>query len=369
MNTLRIAENITQFRKKKGVTQDEMATFLGVTKASVSKWENGQSMPDIMMLPQLATYFDVTVDELLGYEPQLSKEQIQRIYRELCKDFAEMPFEEVYAKSEALVKQYYSCYLFLFQICVLWLNHLMLVEGQERQMEVIDRIRDLCEHILDNCKSVEICNDAIMMKALADLQCGRAQDAIEGIEELVNPYRLSNQSDSLLIEAYRMTNQVDKADSFAQMSMYLHLLLLIGDGIQFLAIHMQEREICEETIRRLEEVIDIYHMDKIHPNVVVSYLCQAAAYFCMHGEPEEAIKRLQRYASLIKSAIEKEQFLCGDDYFTKLDGWFENLDLGTQMVRDKKLVLQSARMSLESPAFASLRDREEFAKICGQLEE
>ena len=54
--------------------QDELATFLGVTKASVSKCENGQSMPDILLLPELATYFDVSVDELLGYEPQLSKE-------------------------------------------------------------------------------------------------------------------------------------------------------------------------------------------------------------------------------------------------------------------------------------------------------
>ena len=280
MNTLKIAENIVQFRKKKGVTQDEMASFLGVTKASVSKWENGQSMPDIMMLPQLATYFDVTVDDLIGYEPQLAKEQIQKIYRDLCKDFAEKPFEEAYEKSESLVKQYYSCYLFLFQICVLWLNHVMLAEGQERQMEVIHRIVDLCDRILENCKSVEICNDAIMMKALANLQCGKAQEAIDGIEELVNPYRLANQSDSLLIEAYRMTNQVEKADSFAQMSMYLHLLLLIGDGIQFLGIHMQEREICDETIRRLEQVIELYHMDKIHPNVVASFLCQSAIIFC-----------------------------------------------------------------------------------------
>lgn len=74
MNSLRLSENIAFMRKKAGITQDELATFLGVTKASVSKWENGQSMPDILLLPELATYFDVSVDELLGYEPQLSKE-------------------------------------------------------------------------------------------------------------------------------------------------------------------------------------------------------------------------------------------------------------------------------------------------------
>ena len=57
MNALRISENIMHLRKQKGITQDEVAAFLGVTKASVSKWENGQSMPDIMLLPEIATYF------------------------------------------------------------------------------------------------------------------------------------------------------------------------------------------------------------------------------------------------------------------------------------------------------------------------
>lgn len=44
MSSLRIAENIMHLRKKKGITQDELASFLGVTKASVSKWENGGSL-------------------------------------------------------------------------------------------------------------------------------------------------------------------------------------------------------------------------------------------------------------------------------------------------------------------------------------
>ena len=77
-SSLKIAENIAHLRKKRGITQDELASFLGVTKASVSKWENGQSMPDIILLPEIATYFDVSVDTLIGYEPQLSKEQIQK---------------------------------------------------------------------------------------------------------------------------------------------------------------------------------------------------------------------------------------------------------------------------------------------------
>ena len=58
-----------------------------VTKASVSKWESGQSYPNILLLPKLATFFNVTVDELIGYEPQLSLEQIKKYMRFFQKAF------------------------------------------------------------------------------------------------------------------------------------------------------------------------------------------------------------------------------------------------------------------------------------------
>ena len=88
MNTLNFSENIARLRHEKKITQEQLADFVGVTKASVSKWETGQSMPDILLLPQIAAFFDVTIDELLGYEPQLSREQIRKIYFELAADFA-----------------------------------------------------------------------------------------------------------------------------------------------------------------------------------------------------------------------------------------------------------------------------------------
>ena len=93
MNSLHFAENLIRLRKKRRVTQEELAGFIGVTKASVSKWETRQSLPDILLLPQLASFFDVSVDELLGYEPQLQSEQIQRYYAKLAKDFSKKPYD------------------------------------------------------------------------------------------------------------------------------------------------------------------------------------------------------------------------------------------------------------------------------------
>ena len=63
---MNLGKNIYDLRKSKNVTQEELAAELGVTAAAVSKWENGYTLPDILMLCALADFFEVTTDELLG---------------------------------------------------------------------------------------------------------------------------------------------------------------------------------------------------------------------------------------------------------------------------------------------------------------
>lgn len=60
---------IVELRKMKGIGQQDLADVLGVSYQSVSKWETGTTMPDISLLPSIADYFNVSVDELLGLKP------------------------------------------------------------------------------------------------------------------------------------------------------------------------------------------------------------------------------------------------------------------------------------------------------------
>jgi len=63
----KLARNISIYRKEKGLTQEELAQKLGLTSQAVSKWENAQTMPDIALLPQLASILEVSIDKLFGY--------------------------------------------------------------------------------------------------------------------------------------------------------------------------------------------------------------------------------------------------------------------------------------------------------------
>lgn len=69
---------IAELRKQRQIGQQELAEALGVTYQSVSKWETGITMPDITLLPAIAEYFKVSVDELLGLKPLRKQQYIQR---------------------------------------------------------------------------------------------------------------------------------------------------------------------------------------------------------------------------------------------------------------------------------------------------
>lgn len=63
-----INEKIAELRKRKNITQEELARALGVTNQAVSKWESSQCCPDISLIPEIADYFGVTTDELFGHD-------------------------------------------------------------------------------------------------------------------------------------------------------------------------------------------------------------------------------------------------------------------------------------------------------------
>jgi len=68
-----IGKNIAKYRKAKGLTQEELGAKLGVTNQAVSKWESEVSMPDVMLLPEIANALNITLDDLYGIAKEPKK--------------------------------------------------------------------------------------------------------------------------------------------------------------------------------------------------------------------------------------------------------------------------------------------------------
>lgn len=79
---MNIGNKIKVLRKEKGVTQEELANSVGVSFQAVSKWENNIALPDITLLPMLAEYFGVSMDELFDFSLREAEAEIKKIVNE-----------------------------------------------------------------------------------------------------------------------------------------------------------------------------------------------------------------------------------------------------------------------------------------------
>ncbi len=82
-----IAQNISELRREKEVTQAELAEFLNYTDKAVSKWERGESIPDIVVLKQIADFFGVTLDYLVEAEHN-KKENVKTVNKRIWENRA-----------------------------------------------------------------------------------------------------------------------------------------------------------------------------------------------------------------------------------------------------------------------------------------
>lgn len=65
MNQKRIGDFVAALRKEKGVTQQELGDYLGVTNKTVSRWETGKYMPDIAIISELCKFFGISINEFI----------------------------------------------------------------------------------------------------------------------------------------------------------------------------------------------------------------------------------------------------------------------------------------------------------------
>ncbi|MGN0428352.1 MAG: helix-turn-helix domain-containing protein [Agathobacter sp.] len=114
-----IAKVIRKYRKEAGLTQEEMANRLGVTTPAVSKWETGNSNPDIELLAPIARLLHISLDTLLSFHEELTTSEIDEIIREMDEMFDSEGFEKVYEWALEKVKEYPNCNMLIWQVAVM----------------------------------------------------------------------------------------------------------------------------------------------------------------------------------------------------------------------------------------------------------
>ena len=365
MCRLQIGANIFRLRKEKGITQEEFAEYLGVSKPAVSKWESGQSYPDVFLLPVIASYFNKSVDELMGYQSQMPAEDIKKMYLRLADAFAKEPFEPVWLQSKEIVRKYYSCWKLLFAIAELWANHAPQAGAPEKTAAVYEEASALFERVEQESRDAVLARSALSMRAYCALVLQRPSEAIDLLDGIEEP---QFSTDQLLAEAYAMKGDKDRAKDVLQKQLYQNVLALFGTFPDMMGLYADQPDKMDDCLRKTLDFIKIFDLENLHPASCFTFYLTAASLSASAGKSGQALDLLETYVSLLTRKGIFPLKLKGNDFFDRLEPYFASLNLGTHTPRSEILIRRDMESAVtQNPAFHPLRDDKRFQVITRRL--
>ena len=232
-----LGENIRKHRKLRNITQEQLAQVFGVSEQAVSRWENGATYPDIELLPTIALYFGISLDELLGME----KREEFRSRGEIVKSY-EMLREAVkrYPKNYGLLRDLADDLIFAN------------VDNDEIWRANLHEAEGLIDRILAECTNEQLCRDVTGMKVYLLNWLERTEEAIALAEK-----SLPGMEDAR--ESYmKHLLSGEKKKAFCReylLDLYVEMVLTIE---AYADINCEDETILpEERIKRLRKAIDL----------------------------------------------------------------------------------------------------------------
>lgn len=365
---LKMGTIISQKRKAKQITQQQLADFVGVSKASVSKWETGQTYPDITLLPLLASYFNVTVDELLNYSNDLSSDQVRKIYTELRNKSETSTPEETLELIEDIIHRYYSSAPMLFEVGNFLINHGDILPGKDKLEQTqlyLTKAQQLFQRVLDISTDPILLDKATNYSAYCSLILQRPDEVLNALGEYVPEYY---PTESLIAWAYQLKGETDKAIATTQSSLYQYIAVMMSQITNYLQLLVGQPDKFQETYRRGQTMIDSFQLQKLNPAVVINFTISAAMGFAQEQQTTAVMECLTEYIDV----LEKLQFPMrqhGDEYFDQIDDWLNQTGLGHELPRDEQqLKTDFVNLIPNNPVFMAYKDDVRFKKILQRLQ-
>lgn len=216
-----LEENIRAMRREKGLTQEQLAEVMGVSTASVSKWETGMAAPELSMLAALADYFEMSIDALIGHT--VDKAQLERkvaAVRELS--FAGED-EKAIGQAEELLRRYpneYSVVECAAGVYYTAFIHEKSEEKMRRSMELKHR-----KYELSKDKS-----GRAWFELYADLaNCHELLEEREKAKEYYEESNVAGMNDSAIARCLAAMGETDKAISGMSKAITGNLFTMITD--------------------------------------------------------------------------------------------------------------------------------------------
>ena len=285
-----IGSNIKKYRKKRKITQEQFAEVLGVSDQAVSRWENGTTYPDIELLPTIALYFGVTLDELMGMEALKDESDIEDIMNRRKEFRSRGEVVKSYEMLRKAVKRYPNNYKLILAL-VADLQYAN-VYNDDIWLKNLQEAESLIDRVLNECTDPEQITEAKICKFFNCLWLERREEAAAIAETLpgMNECRESHLLHAYTGEKFRTFCREYLEDLFVDM---------------YLAIDSYGDKFCEDATLTNRERIAIFEKELAltelifdgNPAAYSSWIKDDHAYIalfaCADGDTELALSHLE----------------------------------------------------------------------------
>lgn len=342
-----LAENLRHLRKEKGMTQEELADVLQISFQTISKWERQESYPDIQMLPVMARFFEVSVDELLGVDQQNAKVAQEKLLKEWETDNASGKNLENIKRMRAALKQYPGNYEIMLKL----VKSLEKCQGSDDEMKKYreEAIR-LSERIIKHCPDDEMRNEVLYNICYTYWKNGEKELAIQRARQL--PRLIKAQENALVM----FQEGVERIQTGQNAIVDLTSLMFHQISCMCRENHYtidEKLELMEKYLQVSECLFEREDMQEILHCRTEAYV-KMAGYYIEKEEDSKAIFSLQCAAS----HLEKSQRIATKESKSLLTNAIE-----TKSVLNVQYKKYWFLQQLENDRFKELRKNHEFEKL------
>lgn len=299
--TVNIGRTIARERRRTGVTQEALAAHLGVSKAAVSKWEVGQSLPDVSLLPRIAAYFSLTLDELFDWRDELTDEESAAFYAEVYA-LGEKGLGAAHERLRALATEHYSdakLLLMLASLLTVWAAGMAtpFAPADERDSALDSAaLADEALALLD--RALKVATDpstlylAQQQKATTLFQTSRYEEAAALLEPLVRRQDAGAPT-MLLASAYRKLGRDGEAIELLQAERLRAASFALSSLMQEVGMR-GDAAFARAAGTAAEAVFDALDMGAVNPFFSATMSLEVAEALRRAGEKDDALAALRR---------------------------------------------------------------------------
>ena len=245
-----IGTNIKRLRTAKSITQEQLSVAMNVTCAAVSKWERGETYPDITLLQPLAYYFGVSLDELMGYNHEKVQAEIDEVITLYKRNWNNAKGREIITKA---YRDYPNDHRIMH--CYMWNIAGDAADNDPATLlEHRDEFLAICDKIIGECTIETLRLNAWNMRAKILHAEGKTDEALEIYEtKFINWYLTSGQKSEQLF-----AKDTEEYYYWVSKNMY-ELVAFAGDKLGrviFFDRSLSMKEKAEKAIRYGQLMID-----------------------------------------------------------------------------------------------------------------